>query len=623
MKLYKRWWFWLIVVVILAVAAFFLVPREVEVVYVTETVEVSDLIQTVDANGEVVSIDEVELSFDLSGTIESVLAAVGDVVEVGDVLLQLDTTELSADVSAAYQAVQVALSNLDQQRAGSTDEAIEVASLAADAAGVTKAMADVDVLDATELLTLTQVRYNADSDYAGAVAQTALDNYNQTVSANALSLADAYDDLLSAAWAGVVEARAGLGQADEVLGVNNGVFNDAYETVLSAQNTGVLETARTAFGSAESALIAAESAVLSAGYASSSGTIVSAAEAVEDALDAVARLLLYTDQVVQGTVTSGSFTASELSALIDAVDAARRAVQIDQAALQNAFQVVSGALIDADAALEDAANALSEAQANLDAKESLEAYSVATAEQALVDAEATADLRSIEFTKAQASLSEVEAAPRSVDLASFEAEVERTRAAYAAAQARLEKATISSPIVGSVTEVAVQEGEQVVGSETVVTVQTTEEQFEIVADISESDIAKVEEGDAVIMTFDAFGSGVELEGYIAEMDPAEKLIEGVVYYEVTVYLADPAEAIALRPGMSTDIVVTTDDRSGVVTVPQRAVKTDADGTYVNVLVDGESARRSVTTGLRGDLGRLEISEGLQEGDEVIIREIES
>ncbi|NQV89700.1 MAG: efflux RND transporter periplasmic adaptor subunit [Parcubacteria group bacterium] len=621
MKLLRRWWFWMLVVLVVAVAAYFFVPKGPGIEYVTETVVTTDLVQTVDANGEVVSIDEVELSFDLSGTVNEVFVHVGDIVAVGDSLLLLDTTELSADVATAYQAVQVALSNLEKQRAGSTQEAIEVSSLGVDAAGATLLIADVNVESAIEQLVLTQLKYGADTDFAEAALQTASDNYNQAVQTSAQSVADAYDDLLSSAWAGVVEARAGLGQTDEVLGVRNGVFNDAYDSVLSAKNAGVLESAESAYVIAEKSVIAAESAVLSAGYGSSSGSIVEAGRATEDALEDVARLLLHTSSVVYATVTTTGFTASELSALADTVEASRRAVQVDQAALQNAFQATSTALVSRDSDLVDSANALSEKQASLASAKALEAYQIATAQQSVNSNQATSDLRKIEFAKAQANLSEVEAVPRVVDLASYEAEVARARAAYASAQARLSKATISSPIIGSVTQIAVESGEQVSGSEVVVTVQTTQEQFEITADVSESDIDKVSVGDVVALTFDAFGSGVVLEAYVGEINPAEKLIEGVVYYEITVYLADPLQAIALRPGMTTDLVIATDVRESTISVSQRSVKQDEEGSYLMLLVGNSPERRGVTTGLRGDLGRLEIMKGLEIGDEVIIKEI--
>src|SRR3989339_709307 len=113
MKLFRRWLFWVLSIVVIGLIGFFVLKPSVPVEYVTEVVTREALVQTVDANGEVVSLDEVELSFDLSGTVESILVSVGDAVGIGDLLAVLETDELIADVQSAYQAVQVAQGTLD------------------------------------------------------------------------------------------------------------------------------------------------------------------------------------------------------------------------------------------------------------------------------------------------------------------------------------------------------------------------------------------------------------------------------------------------------------------------------------------------------------------------------
>ena len=57
-RVFKRWWYWLLVIAVLVVGAVFLIPSGEGVRYVTEVVEEGVLEQTVDANGEVVSVVE-------------------------------------------------------------------------------------------------------------------------------------------------------------------------------------------------------------------------------------------------------------------------------------------------------------------------------------------------------------------------------------------------------------------------------------------------------------------------------------------------------------------------------------------------------------------------------------
>jgi multidrug efflux pump subunit AcrA (membrane-fusion protein) len=614
-------WQWAVIGIVLIGAVIIFFPRGDKVQYVTENVKRENLIQSVDANGEVVSIDEVDLSFDLSGVIDQVLCAVGEAVEAGNLLAVLDSRELIADLQTAYQAMKVAQGNLERERAGSSDETLQVSDSVVDVANASLLAAQVDSQNASELVGATEDKYVADTQVREATVTTAKSNFNQVVTENAADIADAYDDLLSAAWACVIEVRNGIAKADEILGVRNGTLNDEYETSLSVRNSSAKESAVTAFGVAEALRDSAEAAMLSADYGSS-GQIVSAGEKTESAASAVAKLLLYVRQVVDATPIGGDFSVSDLTTLLTTVDTARSALQVDQAALQNAFQTVQEALRSASQNLEDAQNALAEAQKSLVAAQKLESYQVTTAQQAIGSAQALVDLRAAELEKARAARDEAAAEPRDIDLASYEAEVDRASSAYSSAQARLDKAQMRSPISGNVTNVDVEPGEQVVASETIITVQTTQEQFKIVADVSESDISKVSLGDTVELTFDAFGSESVLFGTVGEIDPAEKMIESVVYYEVTVYLEQAQQSLALRPGLSVDLVITTDRKDSVLTIPQRAVESDNERNFVKVLVDGKPEKKEVTTGLRGDLGRLEIVSGLEEGDEIIIRELD-
>ncbi len=63
--------------------------------------------------------------------------------------------------------------------------------------------------------------------------------------------------------------------------------------------------------------------------------------------------------------------------------------------------------------------------------------------------------------------------------------------------------------------------------------QTTQEQFEIVADVSESDIAKLAIGQQAQITFDAFGSSQKIVGEVRKIDPAEKMIESELCSKMT------------------------------------------------------------------------------------------
>lgn len=606
MKIFRRWWFWTAIVIVIAVVGYVVLKPEVSVEYVTEVAEREDLVQTVDANGEVVSLDEVELSFDLSGTVQAILVSVGDAVGVGDLLAILETNELLAEVQSAFQSVQVAQGNLDAQKAGASSETIAISE-------ASLSSAEIEYSNKSALSGLVETLYEAEEQVKSAALTAASDNVEQTIVDNAALIADAYDDLLGSAWAGAIESRSAYSKGDEILGVRNSTMNDDYQNLLSAGNSSAVELAKTAFLSLEESLVSAETLIVSAQYGSASA-IATAAQDVKAALKEAAVMMLHIRTAVSAMPVTGDLSVTEATALASSIDTARAALQADQVSLENALQTVQDALSTASANLEDVNNSLAQAQASYAASVASRVYQVSVADQAVLSAAAVQALR-------EAELNQAKAVPRVVDLASYEADVARAQAAYSSAQARLSKAEIHSPIIGDVTNIDIQAGEQVIASSAVITVQTTQEQFEITADVSESDIAKLEIGDETLITFDAFSSSDTLSGIVRKIDPAEKLVEGVVYYEVTVSLFVPDQTLALRPGLSADLIFTTDRSEQTITVSQRALHSRDESTYVRVLVNDKAEERVVTTGLRGDLGRIEILSGLEAGEEVIIREV--
>ncbi len=621
-RLLKKWWFWLLLIIAVGAVGFFIRGDQETVEYVTETTVREALEQTVDVSGEVESISEVELAFDISGELAEIAVAVGDTVEAGAVLARLNTTELEADVQSAYQAVQFAKAKLAEEKAGTSDETVAVSSASVQVAQAIVDAASTDLSNAKAYLNATQDKYATDIAAKKASRKTAQDNLAQVKIANNQLVNDAYGDLLSAAWAGVIGAQKSLSEADNVLGKKNGYANDDFKINLSARDPAALASARSAFDAALTSTNAAEDAILSLTYNSSGASIKAVAILVENALFDGAKLLLHTKKALEGTINNSAFTVTEWISMKATVDAARDAIQVDQASLENAFQTLENAFDSISANLTDAQNAFSEAEIALYATEALADQQVKSAEHSVLSTGATLALRQKDFEKSKAGLSETQAAPRRVDLASFEAEVARSIASYNASKARLDKAVITSPIAGNVTDIKMEVGEQVLAASGFVVVQTTEQQFKVLADISESDITKVHLNDTVSLTFDAYSDDIVVKGFVGELDPAEKLIEGVVYYQATIFFTEDVKAgISLRPGMSSDLIVLTDRREDAISIPQRAISEVSGKKMVRVLVGESPEDREITTGLRGDLGRIEVTSGLQVGDEVIIREI--
>jgi RND family efflux transporter MFP subunit len=189
------------------------------------------------------------------------------------------------------------------------------------------------------------------------------------------------------------------------------------------------------------------------------------------------------------------------------------------------------------------------------------------------------------------------------------------RAALSQAVANRDKGIIRAPIDGIVTKVGNKVGELVSSVDSMINLLSPH--YEVNVDISEVDVKKVKVGDEATITLDAFGSDADLSGKVISIDPGPTIIQDVVYYKVRISLNDTTEPV--KPGMTANISVATDSRSQVLYVPSRAVKFDAEGgRYVNILENGSEKQYPVKVGLRANEGRIEIVEGLTEGQEVIL-----
>jgi len=216
--------------------------------------------------------------------------------------------------------------------------------------------------------------------------------------------------------------------------------------------------------------------------------------------------------------------------------------------------------------------------------------------------------------KAELDLEKLKAPPRSVDTAVYQADVERYKANLEEYSQKLQDASIIAPFDGTVARIDGKAGEVITaGAKTIITLLSPNG-FQIKADIPETDIGDVTIDDPVIITVDAFPED-SFNGQMLEIDPAETMIDGVVYYRVKILFTNPS--IRLRSGMSGDATIQTAKKDDVLHIPQRAVITKNGDKLVRVLNGEEITEVKVITGLRGSEGDVEVISGVKEGDKVI------
>lgn len=209
------------------------------------------------------------------------------------------------------------------------------------------------------------------------------------------------------------------------------------------------------------------------------------------------------------------------------------------------------------------------------------------------------------------------------DVALYEAQIRQAEAQMQKIQAQIQENILTAPASGVITEVNGNLGESIKSDAVVVRIIPTGV-LQVDVNISEADIVGIKVGQEAKITLDAFGDQVSWPGKVSQIDPAETIVGGAIYYKTTVLFVDHDERI--KPGMTTNVWIKSAHKEGVLYIPAEAVKekrgqepTDSRlYPYVQVLEGSQIKEKDVQTGMKGENGTIEIISGLNEGEQVIL-----
>ncbi|PIU08915.1 MAG: hypothetical protein COT31_01620 [Candidatus Moranbacteria bacterium CG08_land_8_20_14_0_20_34_16] len=182
---------------------------------------------------------------------------------------------------------------------------------------------------------------------------------------------------------------------------------------------------------------------------------------------------------------------------------------------------------------------------------------------------------------------------------------------------KIDETILRAPIAGTIIKKNVNNsGENVIANEAIFLIADDKELL-IEANVPESDIVDLSVGQKATVSLDAFSSEEKLEAELIEIEPASTTIQDVIYYKIKLKLSVKDDR--LKIGMSVDADISVQEKKDVISVPLRSVAGEGADKYVEVLKEGNQAERiKVKTGLSGDEGKIEITEGLLGGEKIII-----
>jgi HlyD family secretion protein len=233
----------------------------------------------------------------------------------------------------------------------------------------------------------------------------------------------------------------------------------------------------------------------------------------------------------------------------------------------------------------NARNALAQAQADLD---------VARAQLANATSQKR---RSDELYKSQ-SITEQEHEQAQLDFANASAAVVRAKVSVDNAKIQLEDTDVRAPVTGTIIEKDVERGAVIASATTNVSGGTTLlkmanlDLVQVRSLVDETDVGKVQPGQAVTVTVDAYPNRT-FEGTVLKIEPQAQTEQNVTVFPVAVRIQNK-EGL-LRPGMNTEVEIHIGQRLGVPAVPNAALRTSRDvGSAAQVLgLSAEEVQREL------------------------------
>lgn len=193
------------------------------------------------------------------------------------------------------------------------------------------------------------------------------------------------------------------------------------------------------------------------------------------------------------------------------------------------------------------------------------------------------------------------------------AALKEAMAALEEARTFLTKSTLRSPFDGTVTSMAMDEGEMASPGEPVLTVSDTGS-LKVVINVIEGDLAKIKDNSAAVIRLP--GTGTVVQSRVRKIYPTVNPVTRTAVVEALV----PEDALGkarLALGMSASVSIILSQKEDTFLVPTGTVKVQGKESFIFVVDGNKAVKNEVNTGINGDR-HVEITKGISAPETVII-----
>lgn len=245
---------------------------------------------------------------------------------------------------------------------------------------------------------------------------------------------------------------------------------------------------------------------------------------------------------------------------------------------------------------------------------SLARTNVGTAISNTLSAEENLKIKEAGLKTAEGQLALKKAPARPSDIAVYQSQIKQAETSLQKIQTQKEDLILYAPTSGVVTDANGEIGEIVSPDKTIVSLATGGA-LQIKLNVVEDNIVNVHVRQEARIVLDSIEKE-EFSGKVVAIDPAETVVGGAVYYKTTVLFDNRDERI--RSGMTANVWIKTDVSENTLLVPVSAIQNKNNKKIVQVLEGERVVDREITTGIKNDLGMIEITSGLSEGEQVVV-----
>ncbi|HMO57034.1 MAG TPA: efflux RND transporter periplasmic adaptor subunit [Roseiflexaceae bacterium] len=232
---------------------------------------------------------------------------------------------------------------------------------------------------------------------------------------------------------------------------------------------------------------------------------------------------------------------------------------------------------------------------------------------------------------AQVNLDRLRADPRAADLAQAEAQIQSARAALASANLALEETTMRAPFAGIVAEINLKEGEAPTPARPAIVIADFSS-YIVDVSVDEIDVSRLAIDQPATLVLDALPE-LSLSGRVESIAPLASEQSAVASYIVRLVISAADQRVRAGMSVGADIVVAQVEQALIV--PRRAVSNDRGRLVVQVVddpalcsqaaeqrpLDPPRSPRDVAVGLRNEQ-LIEIRSGLAPSDCVYVEGVD-